>query len=248
VVDPNTIRRIVRLAGVEQGDRVLEIGSGLGSLTLGLVEAGAAVTAVEIDERVAEAFGEATAHRVPLVVGDALTMDLELLVDDGAVVVANLPYNIATAIVLRVLDELPSVHRLLVMVQREVGERLAAPAGSSARGIPSVRVEMWADARMVGTVSPEVFHPRPRVSSALVEIIRRPDVADVSLERFSNVVRTAFGQRRKMLRRSLDGTVSIEELESAGVDPSDRPEQLELAQWVALARLDGRPHISEEPS
>ena len=236
VVDANTIRRIVRLADVSVGEHVLEIGSGLGSLTLGLLAAGAVVTAVEIDQRVVAAFTDVTGGRATLVVGDAMELDLEAVTETGSLVVANLPYNVATPLVLRVLDEVPSVQRLLVMVQREVGERWAAGAGDSQRGIPSVRVEWWATARVVGSVSAEVFHPRPKVASVLVEITRRIDVPDVPLSSFIRLVRTAFGQRRKMLRRSLDGVVSADAFTAANVDSSARPEVLTLHDWVNLTR------------
>ena len=150
--------------------------------------------------------------------------------------VANLPYNLATPIVLDVLAEVPKVQRLLVMVQREVGERLAAPAGSKTYGIPSVLVALRAHAEVVGRVSPEVFLPKPRVESALVRIDRRAEPAtDADPVLLTELVRQAFGQRRKMLRRSLDGRVTDEQFAAAGVAPDDRPEQLDVVAWGRLA-------------
>jgi 16S rRNA (adenine1518-N6/adenine1519-N6)-dimethyltransferase len=150
--------------------------------------------------------------------------------------VANLPYNLATPIVLDVLAEVDRVRHLLVMVQREVGERLAAPAGSKAYGIPSVLVALRARAEVVGRVSPEVFLPRPRVESALVRIDRRDRPAtDADPEVLTELVRRAFGNRRKMLRRSLDGRVDETQFAAAGVDPAARPEQLDVVAWGRLA-------------
>lgn len=241
VVDQNTIRKIVRLAGVGDGDRVVEIGPGLGSLTLGLLEAGAAVTAVEIDTRLIEPLTEITGGRATIVAADALTVDWSPIVgDDDHVVVANLPYNVATPVVLRLLDEVPRVRRLLVMVQREVGERLAAGPGSKAYGIPSVKVGFWATARIVGTVGAEVFHPQPRVTSALVEIVRREHpVADVDVDILFGLVRAGFGQRRKTLRRALAGRVGPDQLDAAGIDGQRRAEELDVAAWCRLAEAVG---------
>ena len=239
VADPNTVRRIVRLAGVGPGDRVVEIGPGVGSLTTALAEVGAAVTAVELDRHLLPVLEEvAVPLGVRVVHGDALTVDWpELLAgaDDWSLV-ANLPYNVATTIVLHLLDEVPAIQSMLVMVQREVAERLAAPAGSRTYGIPSVKVAMWADAEVVGKVPATVFVPQPRVESALVRLRRRrePRVAhdpDLMME----LVRKAFGQRRKMLRRSLLGAVEPDEMVEAGIDPADRPEQIPVEGWVTLA-------------
>jgi len=241
VVDQNTIRKIVRLAGVVRGDRVIEIGPGLGSLTLGLLDAGADVTAVEIDTRLIGPLTEVTGGRATIVTADALTVDWASVVGDGRwTVVANLPYNVATPVVLRLLDEVPQVERLLVMVQREVGERLAATPGSKAYGIPSVKVSYWARARLVGSVGAEVFHPQPRVTSALVEITRRTEpVAVVDVDVLFDLVRAGFGQRRKMLRRALAGRVTDAELRAAGIDGGRRAEELTVEEWCGLAAAVG---------
>jgi 16S rRNA (adenine1518-N6/adenine1519-N6)-dimethyltransferase len=238
VVDPNTIRRIVRIAGVGPGDRVLEIGPGVGSLTRGLLAAGAEVTAIEKDEQVAEVLRSVVGSDARVVTDDALEVDLTSLLDGGDwVLVANLPYNVATQLVLRVLERQPRVQRMLVMVQREVGERLVAAPGSKAYGIPSLRLAQFATATLAGDVPAEVFRPRPRVRSVLVSVQRRAEplvsVADDAL--LWRLVRAAFGQRRKTLRRSLDGLVSDEDFTTAGIATDERPEQLDLASFAALA-------------
>ncbi len=243
VADPNTIRRIVRLAGVEASSHVVEIGAGLGSLTLALGRTGAEVVAVELDRRLVPVLRSLVAPfpNVRVVQEDGLRVDWQhLLVTAGPwELVANLPYNVATPIVIRTLEEAPHVRSLLVMVQREVGERLAAAPGSRAYGAVSVKVNYWAHASLVGTVPPTVFFPRPSVESALVRIDRRdvPAVALelVSYERLCAVVHAAFGQRRKMLRRSLAAVVPPEAFGAAGIAPTARAEELDVAQWGALA-------------
>jgi 16S rRNA (adenine1518-N6/adenine1519-N6)-dimethyltransferase len=239
VADPNTVRRIVRLAGVDEGDRVVEIGPGVGSLTTALAEAGARVTAVELDRHLLPVLEEVVGPLgVRVVHGDALTVDWDVVLGGtgGWSLVANLPYNVATTVVLHLLDEVPGIESMLVMVQREVAERLAAPAGSRTDGIPSVKVATWAEAEVVGRVPSTVFVPQPRVESALVRLRRRrePLLAE-DPELMMQLVRRAFGQRRKMLRRSLAGVVAPEVMERAGIDPASRPEQLAVERWVRLA-------------
>jgi len=245
VVDANTVRRIARLAGVGPGDGVVEIGAGLGSLTLALAETGADVTAIEIDRYLLPVLREVVeGHDVRVVAGDAreLEWDDVLAGHDRWALVANLPYNVATPLVLDLLDDVPRIERMLVMVQREVGERLAAAAGTSAYGIPSVKVSYWATARVVGRVSAEVFLPRPKVESALVEIVRRPTPATAAPPaRLFALVQTAFGQRRKMLRRSLAGLVEPEAFGAADIDPAARPESLGVEAWGRLALASPRP-------
>jgi 16S rRNA (adenine1518-N6/adenine1519-N6)-dimethyltransferase len=240
VVDPNTVRRIARLAEVGPGDHVVEIGAGLGSLTLALADTGAAVTAVEIDRHVLPVLREVVAGRdVRVVEGDALELDWTSVLGegDGWVLVANLPYNVATPLVLDLLDGVPAIARMLVMVQREVGERLAADVGDPAYGIPSVKVRYWATARLVGKVGPDVFLPRPKVDSTLVEITRRPDgpVTPADPDRLFTLVRAGFGQRRKMLRRSLAGLVEPDAFAAAGIRPEARAEELGVDDWGRLA-------------
>ncbi len=239
VVDPNTVRRIAHLAGVGPGDRVVEIGAGLGSLTLALAETGASVTAVEVDHGLVDALRDVVAGvpNVRVVEADALTLDWSELLGtaSGWTLVANLPYNVATPLVCDLLDRVPAITRMLVMVQREVAERLAAAPGSSAYGAVSVKVAYWARARLAGFVPASVFVPRPNVNSALVEIDRRPP-PDVDPDELFPLVRAAFGQRRKMLRRSLAGRVDRAAFAAAGVAETARPEELGLDEWVRLAR------------
>lgn len=239
VVDANTVARIARLAGVQPGDRVVEVGAGLGSLTLALLDAGAEVTAVEVDRRLVPVLRQVVEPRGATVVeADATTADWQRLLDGPAgswTLVANLPYNLATAIVLDVLDRAPEVAELLVMVQKEVGERLAAGPGTKAYGIPSLRVAYWAEAKVVGVVPRTVFHPRPKVDSVLVHLRRHPEpavAADADL--LFRLVRAGFGQRRKMLRRSLAELAAPADFERAGVDPEARAEALDLAAWARL--------------
>ncbi len=238
VADPNTVRRIVDLAGVQPGDPVVEIGPGLGSLTLALCEAGAEVTAVEVDRHLIPVLEEVTAAtRARIVQADATSVDWPALLagHDAWSMVANLPYNVGTPLVLDLLDDVPAITSMLVMVQREVGERFAAPPGDKAYGIPSVKVAYHGHAEVVGRVPPTVFIPQPKVDSVLVRIVRAEQPAvDADPEALFGLVRTAFGQRRKMLRRSLTGVVAPEAFEVAGVDPQSRPEQLDIEAWGRL--------------
>lgn len=249
VADGNTVRRIVRLAGVEPGARVVEIGAGLGSLTLALVEAGAEVTAVEVDRYVLPVLrSQVEPLGVTVVEADARTLDFTDLLGDqaGWSLVANLPYNVAVPLVMRVLEEAPQVASLLVMVQREVGERLAAQARDEAYGAVSVKVAYWARAAVVGKVSSTVFIPRPRVESVLVRMDRRPDQpvptgdglvgpGNLEYQRLFTVVKGGFAHRRKMLRRSLEHLVVPAAFEAAGIAPTARAEELGLEEWERLA-------------
>jgi 16S rRNA (adenine1518-N6/adenine1519-N6)-dimethyltransferase len=252
VADGNTVRRIVRLAGITEGQRVVEIGAGLGSLTLALVEAGATVTAVEIDRHVLPVLrAQVEPAGVRVVEADALRLDWsDLLGGEGAAtdgpwsLVANLPYNMAVPLVMRVLEEAPQVTSLLVMVQREVGERLAAAAGDEAYGAVSVKVAYWADATVVGRVSASVFIPKPRVESVLVRLDRRLErgvdgdgggPGSAQYERLFAVVRAGFAHRRKMLRRCLDGLVRPEAFDAVGIRSTARAEELSLGEWERLA-------------
>lgn len=243
VVDPNTVRRIAGLSGVGPGDPVVEIGGGLGSLTLALVETGARVTTIEMDRHLVPVLHEVLAGTdVRIVEGDAMALDWGDLLADAPVwtLVANLPYNVSTPLVLDLLVDAPKIERMLVMVQKEAGERLAARPGTAAWGIPSVKLSLRARARIVGIVGPNVFHPRPRVDSALVEIVRLDEPAvPGDLGVLVGLVERAFGQRRKMLRRSLAGLVADEQFRSADVAPEERPENLTIAEWGRLAAAVG---------
>ena len=238
VVDPNTVRRIARLAGVGAGDHVVEIGAGLGSLTRALLDTGARVTAIELDEGLVEVLRE-TVPEATIVAADARRADWPaLLGGQPAVLVANLPYHVATPLVADLLDDVPLIERMLVMVQAEVGQRLAAGPGSKAYGAVSVKVAYWAEASVVGRVAPSVFLPRPKVDSALVAIRRRDVPAGpvgVPPEALFTLVRAGFSQRRKTLRRSLAGLVDAADFAAAGVDPGARAEQLDVAAWGRLA-------------
>lgn len=246
VADPNTVRRIARLSGAGPGSQVLEIGAGLGSLTLALAETGARVVAVEADRHLFPVLRSVVdGAGVETVEGDALELDLGALLserDPGPwSLVANLPYNVATPLVLKTLVEVPVVADLLVMVQREVGERMAAAAGEDPYGAVSVRIAYFARAEVVGRVPASVFIPRPRVESVLVRLVRLPepavDPSFVTYDRLDAVVRAGFAQRRKMLRRSLAGVIDPDAFARAGVRPDARAEELDVAAWGRLAAL-----------
>jgi 16S rRNA (adenine1518-N6/adenine1519-N6)-dimethyltransferase len=247
-VDPNTVRRIARLSGVGPGTSVVEIGAGLGALTLALVETGADVVAVEVDRGLVPILrAQVEPHGARVVEADALTLDWPALLGPGEsaldssswAMVANLPYNVAVPVVVRALDEAPALQSMLVMVQREVGERLAAGPDDKAYGAVSVKVAYHATARVVGRVPASVFVPRPAVESVLVRIERRPVVAVdpdvVPAARLFEVVRAGFGHRRKMLRQSLAGVVAPGAFAAAGIDPEARAENLGVEEWGRLA-------------
>ncbi len=239
VVEPNTVRRIAELAGVGVGDRVVEVGPGLGALTLALLETGAEVTAVEIDDVLVEVLEEVAGDHgsLRIVHADAMGVDWESLLGAGPwTLVANLPYNVSVPLVCDLLDDVPAIVRLVVMVQLEVADRLVASPGDDAYGLPSVKVAYHAEARKVGRVPPSVFLPRPRVDSALVDVVRRPEpLVAADPELLFRLVRAGFAHRRKMLRGALRGIVDEAGLVAAGVDPTLRAEDLDLAQWAAIA-------------
>jgi 16S rRNA (adenine1518-N6/adenine1519-N6)-dimethyltransferase len=256
VVDPNTTERIARLAEVGPGDLVVEIGAGLGALTGALARTGARVIAIEVDRGLAALLPSLVPEGVRVVEADALRLDwASLLADEGggarqAVLVANLPYNIATMLVLRILEQVPEITRMLVMVQREVAERIAASPGGKEYGGVSARIQYFATARVVSRIPPDVFHPRPHVESALVSIVRGetpavpPELA--SYDEIVTLVRAGFAGRRKMLRRSLSGLVDERAFEAAGVAPTARAEELEVRVWGKLAACQRA--ITSEPS
>src|SRR5919197_2359774 len=245
LADPNTARKVVRLAGVEAGETVLEVGPGLGSLTLALRAAGVRVAAVEADGRLLPALAEVLGDDpgVTVLVADALRADLGAFAPEARRLVANLPYGIAAPLVLRVLAELPAIGHLTVMVQREVGERLAAPPASPAYGAPSAKLAALAEARVLAPVSRRVFIPEPHVDSVLVGVRRRPHpaLAGVGHPEVARVVDAAFSQRRKTLRNALRtlglGAGEVEALgRAAGVDLGMRAERLDVPAFAALAR------------
>ena len=247
VIDANTVRRIVRTAGVRPTDTVLEIGPGLGSLTLGLLETARAVTAVEIDDVLAGALPQTVADRLParvedfaLVHSDALRIS-ELPGEPPTALVANLPYNVAVPVLLHVLATFPSVERTLVMVQSEVADRLAAPPGSRVYGVPSVKANWYAEVRRAGAIGRNVFWPAPNVDSGLVSLVRRePPPTKASRAEVFAVVDAAFAQRRKTLRAALAGwagsaTAAETALTAAGVSPQARGEALTVTDFAAIA-------------
>ena len=243
VVDANTVRRIARLAGVGPGDHVVEVGAGLGSLTLALAETGADVLAVEIDDHLIPLLTEnvSAVDNVRVIHADAMHTDWDglLAASDRWTLVANLPYNVATPLVADLLDFVPRITSMLVMVQKEVGERLVASPRSEAYGAVSVKVAYWATGSLVGVVPPSVFLPRPNVDSALVRIDRRSEPAvgsDVDRDRMFALVRAGFGQRRKMLRRALAELVEAADFELAGIEPTSRAEELDVTAWGRLER------------
>lgn len=247
VHDANTVRRIVAAAGVRPDDVVLEIGPGLGSLTLGLLETAAEVVAVEIEHSLAVRLPRTAAERLPdraarlrVVEADALTVDA-LPDPQPTLVVANLPYNVSVPVLLHVLATFPHVRGGLVMVQSEVADRLVAAPGSKTYGVPSVKLAWYCASRRVGSVPPSVFWPVPNVDSGLVELVRRePPATTATRRQVFAVVDAAFGQRRKMLRSALAGlfgssAAASGALEAAGVDPQARGEVLAITDFVKIA-------------
>jgi len=241
VADPNTVRKIARLAQVGPGDVAIEIGPGLGSLTLALVETGAEVVAVEIDRHLIdplEAVLEGTGARV--IHADALSVDFaELLGDRSAALVANLPYNVSVPVVMRILEEFPQITSMVIMVQREVGERLVAPAGSEAYGAVSVKVAYFAHGSVVGRVPASVFVPKPNVESVLVRLVRHePPLSCVGVQPtvLFGLIKQAFSQRRKMLRSTLRGQLNEQGFLDANIDGQRRAESLTLDEFASLAR------------
>jgi 16S rRNA (adenine1518-N6/adenine1519-N6)-dimethyltransferase len=253
VIDGGTVRKIVRQAGVLPGERVVEVGPGLGSLTLGLLDAGASVVAVEIDPVLARLLPQTVAAHLPdvypsggaprldVVGADALEVT-ELPGPPPTALVANLPYNVSVPVLLTFLQRFPSIERVLVMVQAEVADRLAAPPGSRTYGVPSAKVAWYASARRTSTIARTVFWPVPNVDSALVALDRRdPPPTTASREEVFAVVDAAFAQRRKMLRSALAGLAgspdaAVQALAAAGVDPQARGERLAVEDFARVAQ------------
>ena len=245
VIDPNTVRRLVRVAGVGVDDVVVEVGPGLGSLTLGLLEAAARVVAVEIDPRLAAQLPTTVALQAPevadrleVVLQDALTLT-GVPGPAPTAFVANLPYNVAVPVLLRLLERLPSLRTGLVMVQAEVADRLVAAPGSKTYGVPSVKAAWYADVRRAGAIGRQVFWPAPNVDSGLVAFTRREPPPGDRAATFA-VVDAAFAQRRKTLRAALSGwagspDAAEQRLRAAGIDPSARGEVLAVQDFARLA-------------
>jgi 16S rRNA (adenine1518-N6/adenine1519-N6)-dimethyltransferase len=255
VHDANTVRRVVSAAGVNRGDHVLEVGPGMGSLTLALLDRGLTVTAVEVDPvlagRLAKTIAEhsrSEAHRLTVLNRDILSVRRGQLTGEPTAVVANLPYNVAVPALLHLLAEFPSVRTVMVMVQAEVAERLAAEPGGKDYGVPSVKVRFFGRVRRFGTVPPTVFWPIPRVYSGLVRIDRydtAPWPTDEAFRRHVfRLVDSAFAQRRKTSRNAFaewagSGNESANRLLAASIDPSRRGETLSIADFVRLLQRSG---------
>jgi 16S rRNA (adenine1518-N6/adenine1519-N6)-dimethyltransferase len=246
VHDANTVRKIVASGKLLPGEAVLEVGPGLGSLTLGLIEAGHRVTAIEIDPRLADRLPRTLVDRggnpadLRVVLSDALVV--RDLPEPPTALVANLPYNVSVPVLIHLLETFPTIRRVLVMVQAEVGQRLAAVPGTKMYGVPSVKVSWWGHWALEGTVSRRVFWPEPNVDSVLVGMSARDTPADDTVRRrVFALVDGAFGQRRKTLRQALSAvtgsTTAAEALcVSAGIDPGARGEQLQLDGFLRLAQ------------
>jgi 16S rRNA (adenine1518-N6/adenine1519-N6)-dimethyltransferase len=246
VVDANTVRRIVHTAGVGPGDVVVEVGPGLGSLTLGLLPQVSRVIAIEVDPTLAgalaatvTAFAPGMADRLDVIQADALRVT-ELPGPDPTALVANLPYNVAVPVLLHLLETLPTLRGGLVMVQKEVADRLAAQPGSRTYGVPSVKTAWYAEVRPAGTVARTVFWPTPNVDSALVRLIRHDPPAGAARREVFAVIDAAFAQRRKTLRAALSrwaGSPPAAEatLRAASIDPGARGEQLAVDDFARIA-------------
>lgn len=243
VVDPNTVRKIARLANIEGHGHVVEIGAGLGCLTMALAETNADVTAVEVDDSLIPLLTENVGDlpNVRIVHADAMKIRWDELLSESNewALIANLPYNVATPLVADILDFAPRVKRMLVMVQKEVGERFCASPSTEAYGALSVKVAFYATARIVGLVPASVFLPRPNVESALVEIVRHSSPLDenVNAQQLFSLVKMGFAKRRKMLRGAMAGRVTPEQFEQAGISPTARAEELSVHDWIRLAHV-----------
>lgn len=256
VHDANTLRRIVSSSGINKNDHVLEVGPGMGSLTLALLDRGAPVTAIEVDPVLAARLPKTVAehshseiHRLTVLNRDILTLEASDLDTPPTAVVANLPYNIAVPAILHLLAEFPSIRTVMVMVQAEVADRLAAEPSTKEYGVPSVKVRYYGNVRRYGSVSPTVFWPIPRVFSGLVRIDRHPTApwpADPAFrQQVFDLIDTGFSQRRKTVRNVFadwagSGNESAELLLSASIDPARRSETLTVADFVRLLQRSGR--------
>lgn len=254
--DPQTIRRIVTIAGVQPGDQVVEVGPGLGSLTLGLLGAGAHVTTVEIDPKLhaqlphtVERYQPQNADNLTTVLSDALAIKTAdqlpgIDPDKPFALVSNLPYNVATPILLTLLSRFENLSSACVLVQSEVADRLSAGPGSKIYGVPSVKLRWYGEAKNAGKVARSVFWPVPNVDSSLVSFTRWPQGSPQALraqdyqlqERTFALIEAAFLQRRKTLRAALHDQLSAEQIQAAGIDPMLRGEKLTLEQFAALAQ------------
>jgi 16S rRNA (adenine1518-N6/adenine1519-N6)-dimethyltransferase len=241
VVEPNTIRQIIELASIEADDFVIEVGPGIGSLTSSLLEVAGHVTAIEVDDALVRVLTDLLRpedNRFRLVNADVMNLDVnELLAarNESWNLVANLPYNISVPLICDFLERVPVITKMTVMVQREVAERLVAKTGEKAFGLPSLKIQYFAEVKKIADVPPSVFLPKPKVDSSLVQIERREKyVTSANYDVLFELAKRSFSQRRKMLRRSLKETFDLNDFESAGIDPTQRAEDVTLEEWAAL--------------
>ena len=241
VVEPNTIRQIIELASIEADDFVIEVGPGIGSLTSSLLEVAGHVTAIEVDDALVRVLTDLLRpedNRFRLVNADVMNLDVnELLAarNESWKLVANLPYNISVPLICDFLERVPVITKMTVMVQREVAERLVAKTGEKAFGLPSLKIQYFAEVKKIADVPPSVFLPKPKVDSSLVQIERREKyVTSANYDVLFELAKRSFSQRRKMLRRSLKETFDLNDFESAGIDPTQRAEDITLEEWAAL--------------
>ena len=241
VVEPNTIRQIIELASIEADDFVIEVGPGIGSLTSSLLEVAGHVTAIEVDDALVRVLTDLLRpedNRFRLVNADVMNLDVnELLAarNESWNLVANLPYNISVPLICDFLERVPVSTKMTVMVQKEVAERLVAKTGEKAFGLPSLKIQYFAEVKKIADVPPSVFLPKPKVDSSLVQIERREKyVTSANYDVLFELAKRSFSQRRKMLRRSLKETFDLNDFESAGIDPTRRAEDITLEEWGAL--------------
>jgi len=247
VIDPNTVRRIIEISGVTPDDEVVEIGPGLGSLTIGLLAQAKSVVAIEIDERLATQLPKTILEIDPELVQKLFVLNedalkISELPTQASKLVANLPYNISVPVILYFLEKFPSIREVLVMVQAEVGERLAAGPGSKIYGVPSVKARFYGDVTQAATISRQIFWPVPNVDSVLVRIVRHEESPEMEIKnQLFSVVDAAFSQRRKTLRSALSSFLGGAEqvdrvLADAGVNSGLRGEQLDIDAYLAISK------------
>ena len=251
VVEPNTIRQIIKIADLDPEDFVLEVGAGLGSLTLALLESCEHVTAIEVDDVLVnilkETTGNQTENKLRIIHADVMEFDLQQVLEERNsqwYLVANLPYNIAVPMICDLLEKTSLISKMTVMVQREVAERMVPKVGEKAYGLPSVKIEYFAEAKIIADIPPTVFMPKPRVESSIVQIVRHENpIISENYEVLFDLIKSAFRHRRKMLRSSLKGILSTDDFDVTGIDSTNRAENLTLKEWESLTkRIVARGH------
>lgn len=247
VVDPNIINKIIRVADISPGECIIEIGAGLGTLTVALAQVAKKVIAIENDNLIFEALAEVIKRDLPenkvvLVKKDAMKINWRNFLSDHGFenlqyhLVSNLPYSIASPLIITLLKDAEYINKMTVMVQKEVAQRLAAAPGSQWFSALSLKVGYFGEAKILADISPKVFFPRPKVYSSVIRITRRENIDPFEYSKVSALINKAFSQRRKMLRSSLPQLKSTEVLKSLGIKETARPEELALKDWVALAK------------